>query len=232
MFSGKQHLLFGITAAMVVSGSALAESTEDYIGSIFPTAAVYCPRNTAQANGQLLAISGNEALYSVLGTAYGGDGRSSFGLPDLRGRTLVGAGQGPGLFPKYVGQKGGLPEITLTTAEMPRHTHTGTMSASVSVSVSASTSQGDITTPGDGDYLASKKQGLFKYAPYIPASSVSPADTVPLGGVSIPNNVPVGQVSVSTTGGVDGQAYPIKLRAPLSVIQYCIVTKGLYPPHP
>ena len=97
-------------SALVLSAAAMAapaQATDRYIAEIFMTGANFCPRGTAETNGQLLAINQNQALFSLLGTNYGGDGRTSFGLPDLRGRSPVHAGNGPGLNPISLGSKGG-----------------------------------------------------------------------------------------------------------------------------
>ncbi|MBB5206389.1 microcystin-dependent protein [Inhella inkyongensis] len=112
---------------------SLACSGEPVMGMICTTAANFCPRGTLEANGALLAIAQNTALFSLLGTNYGGDGRVTFGLPDLRGRSMVGAGMGPGLTPMTQGEASGSENITLTLNQMPMHTHTavqrGTASA-------------------------------------------------------------------------------------------------------
>ena len=90
----------------------------------------FAPRGWAFCDGQLLAISSNTALFSILGTTYGGDGRTTFGLPDLRGRVAIHPGNGPGL-PNYrLGQKGGNNLTTLTGANLAPHTHTGRIVAS------------------------------------------------------------------------------------------------------
>lgn len=85
-----------------------------FLGQIIAFAGNFAPRYWAFCEGQLLSISSNSDLYSLLGTMYGGDGRSTFGLPDLRGRTAVGAGYGPGLSPVSEGQKGGVEATTLS----------------------------------------------------------------------------------------------------------------------
>lgn len=83
----------------------------------------FAPRSWAFCDGQLLPISQNTALFSLLGTTYGGDGRTTFALPDLRGRVPLHEGTGPGLSSYLLGQKGGLENVTLTTAQIPAHTH-------------------------------------------------------------------------------------------------------------
>lgn len=97
--------------------------SEPFIGQlqIFPYN--FAPRGWAYCNGQLLPIMQNTALFSLLGTTYGGDGRRTFGLPDLRGRAAMHPGRGPGLTPRRLGYKGGAPTETLTTAQMATHNH-------------------------------------------------------------------------------------------------------------
>src|SRR3954453_4669057 len=83
----------------------------------------FAPTGWAQCNGQLLPISQNTALFSLLGTYYGGDGKSTFALPNLTGSVAVQQGQGGGLSEYYLGQQGGEPNVTLITSEMPFHNH-------------------------------------------------------------------------------------------------------------
>jgi microcystin-dependent protein len=93
------------------------------LGSICIVAFNFCPRGFADASGQILSISQNTALFALLGTQYGGNGQTTFALPDLRGRVPVGVGQGPGLSPIVEGQMSGQENITLTQGQMPAHTH-------------------------------------------------------------------------------------------------------------
>ncbi len=83
----------------------------------------FAPRGWAYCDGQLLAVSQNDALFSLLGTIYGGDGRTTFGLPDMRGRLPIHAGHGPGLSERRLGAKGGAENVTLTVNQMPNHGH-------------------------------------------------------------------------------------------------------------
>ena len=96
---------------------------EPFIGEISMFGGNFAPRGWAFCDGQLLAISQNAALFSLLGTTYGGDGRTTFALPDLRGRAAIHHGQGPGLSDIRLGQRGGNERITLTEAQMPSHNH-------------------------------------------------------------------------------------------------------------
>ncbi len=96
---------------------------EPFLGQIQAFGFNFAPRGWAMCEGQLLPISQNTALFSLLGTTFGGDGRTTFGLPDLRGRSIAGMGNGPGLSSITWGERGGAENHTLTTAQMPNHNH-------------------------------------------------------------------------------------------------------------
>ena len=98
--------------------------SDPFLGQIIMFGGNFAPRGWALCEGQLLPISQNTALFSILGTTYGGDGRTTFGLPDLRGRVPMGNGQGPGLTNRRLGEKSGAENVTLTSAQMPTHNHT------------------------------------------------------------------------------------------------------------
>ena len=93
------------------------------IGSVVMFGGNFAPRGYALCQGQLLSISQNTALFSILGTTYGGDGRTTFALPDLRGREPVGAGNGNGLSAITLGERAGSQSVTLTSSNLPQHTH-------------------------------------------------------------------------------------------------------------
>ena len=97
--------------------------SEPFVGEVRMFAGNFAPRGWAFCDGQLLAVSQNDALFSLLGTIYGGDGRTTFGLPDLRGRTPIHAGSGPGLSPRRLGAKAGTENETLTVNQLPSHRH-------------------------------------------------------------------------------------------------------------
>lgn len=94
-----------------------------FIGSVVLFAGNYAPRGWAFCQGQLLSIAQNTALFSILGTTYGGNGQTTFALPDLRGRVPVGQGAGPGLSPISLGEMYGTQTVQLTTQQMPQHNH-------------------------------------------------------------------------------------------------------------
>ena len=106
--------------------------SEPFLGQIYLVGYNFNQRGFACCAGQLLPIASNTALFSLFGTMYGGDGRTTFGLPDLQGRVAVGQGRGPGLSNYQQGQKGGAEDTTLTVAEMPSHNHAPTMHAETS----------------------------------------------------------------------------------------------------
>lgn len=118
---------------------------EPFIGQIQAFGFNFPPRSWAECNGQLLPISQNSALFSLLGTIYGGDGRTTFALPDLRGRSIVHQGSGPGLPPASIGQRSGSTSFTLNTTQIPAHSHTGT--------INASSAAGEESAP-NGNYIA------------------------------------------------------------------------------
>ena len=97
--------------------------SEPFVGEMRMFAGNFAPRGWAFCDGQLLAVSQNDALFSLLGTIYGGDGRTTFGLPDLRGRVPIHAGSGPGLSPRRLGAKAGAENVTLTVNQLPSHSH-------------------------------------------------------------------------------------------------------------
>lgn len=127
---------------------------EGVMATILMFAGNFAPKNWVFCQGQLMAIQTNTALFSLLGTTYGGDGRTTFGIPDLRGRVPVGVGQGPGLPSVALGQMAGVPQITLNANQIPAHTH--------SLSVPTSSANGSFKEP-DGNILSATAGN--QYAP-------------------------------------------------------------------
>jgi len=175
---------------------------EPFIGQIQLFPYNFAPRSWAPCNGQLLPIAQNTALFSLIGTFYGGDGRTTFALPDLRGRVPVGAGHGPGLSNWNVGQQGGSESNTITTQQMPSHNHT--FSGTVTVPVSAEDADQDEAA---GKYLAN---GTF----YHNAADASYG---------------AGPIAVAGTVGNAGGGTPVNNIQPSLGMHYCIALQGIFP---
>jgi microcystin-dependent protein len=124
---------------------------EPFLGMISIFGFNFAPRGWAFCQGQLLPIAQNTALFALLGTIYGGDGRTTFALPDLRGRVPIGMGTGPGLSLRQIGQRLGTETNTLTTSNLPSHTHTATGTIKASDQVGTEQIPSALTnTPGAG----------------------------------------------------------------------------------
>ena len=117
---------------------------EAFIGTILPWPINYAPEGWAFCQGQILQVAQYQALFALIGNIYGGDGRTTFALPDLRGRVVVGAGQGAGLSNYALGQKGGLEAVPLAADQIPPHAH----------NIPASTNSGSTNTPANNMVLA------------------------------------------------------------------------------
>ena len=117
----------------------------------------FAPRGWAFCDGQLLQVSQNDALFSLLGTIYGGDGRTTFGLPELRGRLPVHQGDGPGLTPRMIGQKTGTENVTVTANQVPTHNH----------NMQVSSAAGTQNIPSGGFLASSPGVRLFRPTPPV-----------------------------------------------------------------
>lgn len=176
---------------------------EPFIGQIQVFPYNFAPRGWAFCHGQLLPISENTALFSLIGTIYGGDGRTTFALPDLRGRVAIGEGTGPGLTNRRLGERGGSEMTTLTVANMPNHTH-NFVSPGVSIPVSEEDADQD---EANGKYLAN---GTF----YHNSSGGA------YGG---------GPVPVTGTNTNTGGQQPFHNMEPYLGLHYCIALVGIFP---
>jgi microcystin-dependent protein len=179
--------------------------TDPYIGEIRMFAGDYAPAGWALCNGQLMQISNNPALFSLLGTTYGGNGRTTFGLPDLRGRVPVQPGTGPGLTPYRQGQGGGLETVALSAQQAPAHTH------DISVEVKAVAGAGNQSAPGDHVWAADPRGATNVYSDAAPDTTMNANAAV---GTAEPN-----------AGG--GQAH--ENRPPFLAINFIIALEGTYP---
>ena len=129
----------------MVAPSVQAQA-EPFLGQLMLVGYNFCPRGWATTEGQLLSIAQNTALFSLLGTQFGGNGQTTFALPDLRGRAPIGQGNGPGLSPISIGEASGVETVTLTPNQMPMHVH--------ATNTPASTQPATYATPGVGKVLA------------------------------------------------------------------------------
>ena len=127
--------------------------SEPFIGEIRIFAGNFSPRGWALCDGQSLPIAQNTALFSILGVTYGGDGRTTFDLPDLRGRGAMHEGTGPGLSSRRLGQMGGQSEVTLSAAQMPEHSHQiRASSATANIGIPTDAAPGDTSVAGVNRY--------------------------------------------------------------------------------
>ena len=124
----KNRISISLAAALALSGtlasaSSASAGTDAYVGEVMLVGFTFCPQGSLPAAGQTLSISSNQALFALYGTTYGGDGQTTFNLPDLRGRAAINNGNGSGLSNYALGQNGGQESFTITTDQMPPHTH-------------------------------------------------------------------------------------------------------------
>ncbi len=160
----------------------------------------FAPKGWATCDGQLLAISQNTALFSLLGTTYGGDGKTTFRLPDLQGRAAMQQGQGPGLSHRQLGEQGGAASVTLLLSEMPAHTH-------LPVNAKGSGGQADPANLMWGTSNAQKLSANF-YAPAAGTPTLMHPNALSLTGSGLPHNNLM----------------------PYLVLRFCIAMQGVYPP--
>ncbi|MCE2571196.1 phage tail protein [Motilimonas eburnea] len=193
-----------------------------FIGEVDLYGFNFVPQDWAECTGAVIPISQNQALYSLLGTMYGGDGRSTFALPDLRGKLAVSMGEMPGSqFNWKVGQKRGSETHTLTVQEMAEHAHVASFTASggSAVDIQVSTDAATQNVPTAGSYLAANAAQSF----YGANSGTAP---VSLGGISGGGGgKPEGTVTVLPTGS--NRAFSIM--EPIQVLNYCIAMQGIFP---
>jgi microcystin-dependent protein len=171
-------------------GIALAphgvRADQPYIGEVRIVGFNFCPVGWAAANGQLLAIAENDALFNLYGTTFGGDGQETFAMPDLRGRIPIAAGTGPGLTTRVLGELGGSEEVTLTASQMPMHTH-----------AAGSSSQPANAVLPTGTLRAPKARTKFHRAGGVPNTTLAPDAVAPAGGSQpVPNLAPFTTFSV------------------------------------
>lgn len=177
---------------------------DEYIGIVKLFAGNFAPRGWAFCDGSLLSISQNTALFSIIGTTYGGNGQTTFALPDLRGRMAVGAGNGPGLTSIVPGQLAGTNNVTLTTAQLPAHSHSQQFANTAAT-----------TNAPSGNVLA------------IPAGTLEDGTAVVVNAYAPSGSLtPCAPTAIGTTGNNQ----PVSIMPPYLGMNYIICTEGVYPP--
>lgn len=195
----RQTLMTASATAMLLATPVHAQS-DAYMGEVLITGAPYCPRTSTELSGQILSIAQNTALFSLFGTTYGGDGQATFALPDQRGRVALHTGQGPGLSNYALGQKAGVENTTLNTAQMPSHMHNGNL---VAAGVAP-----NIDNPA-GAALADFPAGALIYNNQV----------------GVNTDMARGTVLLSPTGNNQ----PFSNLSPYQVLRSCVFTQGIYP---
>jgi microcystin-dependent protein len=201
--------------------------SEPFLGEIRMFGGNYAPRGWAFCQGQMMSIAQNSALFAILGTTYGGNGQTTFALPDLRGRSPVGVGQGPGLSFISQGQISGSENVTLTSLQMPMHTH-ATQSQSFDVTLTGpiaipaattGTTQAEPSTNTVlGPVAAAGRAGTL-YATSEADTTLAPFDATVSGQVTPP---------VATIGPAGG-SQPVSIRNPYVGINFIIALEGIFP---
>lgn len=194
------------TLLSAVAGTAMlglvtpAQAQDLVMGTVMLVANTFCPRATMETQGQLLSIAQNTALFSLLGNTYGGDGITTFALPDLRGRAPIDWGQGPGLSNYVQGEASGAQTVTITINQMPAHNHLGLIRA--------------VAGAPNSDNPANAALADFPTGTPIYNNTTAP-------------NVNMAPGTLQT--GITGNNSPVPILNPYLVLRYCIVTQGIYP---
>jgi microcystin-dependent protein len=174
-------------------------ATSPFIGEIIIGGFNFAPVGYTLCNGQLLSIAQNTALFSILGTTYGGNGTTNFGLPDLRGRAANGMGQGPGLSNYQLGQASGTENVTLTIQQIPAHNH----------SVNSNNGDGTAATPVNNFFAGpGADRDLYWY------NAANTGSTVNMNPASVGNA---------------GNNQPHNNIMPYQVLNFCIAVQGIFP---
>ena len=184
---------------------------EPFLGQIQAFGFNFAPRGWAKCEGQLLSIAQNSALFSLLGTIYGGDGRTTFALPDLRGRVPMNQGHGPGLSNYAIGQRIGTELNYLNVSQLPPHNHAISINASAKIAIPCVNDDGT-SDESENNILANNPSA---YSPLSAKdSNLAPFDA---------------QVTASGTSGLTGGSQGIDNIQPTLCINYCIALQGVFP---
>jgi microcystin-dependent protein len=205
-----------ITGVVLTAGasSSMACSSDGYIATLRPFAGNFAIRNCEFAQGQLLSISTNTALFSLVGTIYGGDGRTTFGLPETRGRSVIGAGTGPGLSTIQLGQKSGVENRTLSVSNMPAHNHIASTAVTATATAHGNSNAGTTASPDTAVWAVKRRTKQYRTdTPNVVMSS----DAVTV------------SATASTTTANTGSGTSFSVRDPYIGMHWLIQTLGIYP---
>ncbi len=210
-------MLIGTGFTHVPSAHAQAEP---FLGQIMYVPYNFCPRGWTEASGQVLSIAQYQALFALIGTTFGGDGRTTFQLPDLRGRVPAHEGTGAGLSAISLGEKGGAESQTLTFAQMPAHSHTASTTVDnleVTSVLRGSTASADTSSPAGASLAMPKKDAYSSGSPTAEMSAGSVESTVTGGSATTTVD--------STNSGTDS----VPVRDPYLGLRACIALQGIFP---
>lgn len=186
--------------AMLLAAPAHGQAGDAWMGEVMITGGSYCPRTSFEMSGQLMSIAQNQAMFSLVGTTYGGNGSTTFALPDQRGRVALHTGQGPGLGNYALGQAGGVESTTLNAAQLPRHLHTGNL-----VAAGAAPNIDNPTGAALADF--------------------PPPNNIYNNQVLVNTNMAMGSVVLAPAGGNQ----PFSNLSPYLTMRSCVFTQGIYP---
>lgn len=213
--------------SLLITNPAHACGSEPMIGTMCVFAGNFAPSGYALADGQLLSIASNTALFSILGTTYGGDGETTFGLPDARGRALIGARQGPGLDSYSLGEKGGLERVSLSISQLPSHNHsaatsvTNTLDADGIATLHANNGSSTETDP-ENNALGDSPNREEIYTPDSPNVDMHTGSI----SLSITGSVnSLATTDIGNTGGGTGH----ENRMPYLAVNWMIALVGVFP---
>ena len=197
----KTCLLVAAFLAFFVTWSFRSSAQNQFVGEIKMFAGTFAPQGWAKCEGQLLPISSNIALFSILGTTYGGDGVNNFALPDMRGRGPMGPGNGPGLTPSILGMQQGSEQVTLVTANIPPHNH--------------------LINIYNGSGTLDSLSGSTSYLSLVQNADLSRASAF---GAAAPNAT-LNPATVSITGS----GTPVPIKQPSLSVTFIIALQGIFP---
>lgn len=221
-------LALAILPSILIGKNAVACSSDPMLAGMCVFAGNFAPRGWALAQGQLLAISSNQSLFALLGTTYGGDGRTTFALPDTRGRALIGAGNGPGLSNYSLGQRGGVETVTLNITHMPSHSHTSTTSIENTVDITGAATLMGTTAVADSNVPSGKTLAKTKDNWQRIYSNVAPSVEMHPGSVTFNATGEVSSAAITTLGNTGGnQAH--ENRMPYIAVNWIIALQGIFP---